>query len=109
MVNANLTLPRGSSAIRFTNGRPSSDLSTATKTIPLYAPNSIYGDRFNQLDLALNKRWDLGVTRLTTSLDLYNALNSASVQQVVSAYGDRTLDRRRRSSCRRACCGSRRR
>ena len=87
VVNANLTLPRGSSAIRFKNGRPSADLSTATKTIPLYAPNLIYGDRFNQLDLALNKRWDLGVTRLTTSLDLYNALNSSSVQEVVNAYG----------------------
>jgi hypothetical protein len=37
--------------------------------------------------LALNKRWNLGVTRLTTSLDLYNALNGSSVQQVVSAYG----------------------
>ena len=38
-VNANLTLQRGSPAIRFTNGRPSSDLSAATKTIPLYTPN----------------------------------------------------------------------
>ena len=84
-VNANLSLSRGSPLIRFKNGRPSSDLSTATKTIPLYTPNSLYGDRFNQLDLALNKRWNLGVTRLTTSLDLYNALNSSSVQQVVSA------------------------
>jgi hypothetical protein len=86
-INANLTLARGSTAIRFKNGRPSSDLSTTTKTIPLYAPNSIYGDRFHQLDLALNKRWDLGWSRLTTSLDLYNALNQSSVQQVVSAFG----------------------
>ena len=85
-INANLSVSRGSPLIRFTNGRPSSDLSTATKTIPLYTPNSLYGERFHQLDLALNKRWNLGVTRLTTSLDLYNALNSSSVQQVVSAY-----------------------
>ena len=27
------------------------------------------------------------MTRLTTSLDLYNALNGSSVQQVVSAFG----------------------
>ena len=86
-INGNLTLTRGSSAIRFTNGRPSSDLSTASKIVPLFAPNSIYGDRFHQLDLSLNRRWDLGFTRLTTSVDLYNALNASSIQDVVTAWG----------------------
>ena len=28
---------------------------TAAKTINLYAPNSVFGDRFTQLDVALNK------------------------------------------------------
>jgi hypothetical protein len=86
-INANLTVARGSSVIRFVNGRPASDLSTTTKTIPLYAPNSQYGDRFHQLDLSLNKRWDVGGLRFATSLDLYNALNSSSVQQVVGTWG----------------------
>jgi hypothetical protein len=87
-VNANLTVARGSSVIRFVDpARTAASLTTATRIVPLYAPNSIYGDRFSQLDVALNKRWDIGFARLTTSLDLYNALNSSSVQAVVNAFG----------------------
>jgi hypothetical protein len=59
---------------------------TAAKTINLYAPNSVFGDRFTQLDLALNKTINLGFGRLRAALDVYNALNASSFQTVRTAY-----------------------
>jgi hypothetical protein len=54
--------------------------------VMLFTPNALYGPRFNQLDLAVNKTWHLGWARLRTALDLYNALNSNSIQGVNTAY-----------------------
>ena len=59
---------------------------TTAQTVWLYAPNQEFGDRFTQLDIAVNKTFNIGWGRLTTSLDLYNALNSSSVQSVITAY-----------------------
>ena len=59
---------------------------TAAKVINLYAPKSLFGDRFSQLDLAVNKSFNIGWGRLRTALDLYNALNSNSFQSVRQAY-----------------------
>lgn len=60
--------------------------------VPLYAINSHgYGPRFTQFDLRLTKSIQVGVGRLDTSLDLYNALNSNSVQSQVDRYGPRWL------------------
>ena len=55
-------------------------------TVTLYTPNSVFGDRFNQLDVAVNKTFNIGWARLIASLDLYNALNSSSIQSVITAY-----------------------
>jgi hypothetical protein len=60
---------------------------TANKTVSLYTPNSVYGDRFQQLDLSVNKTFTLGWGRLRAALDLYNALNGNSIQNVTNAYG----------------------
>ena len=49
-------------------------------------PNSVYGDRFSQLDLAVRKTFSLGAARLQTAFDLYNALNGNSIQNVNTAY-----------------------
>ena len=59
---------------------------TAAKTINLYAPNSVYGDRFKQLDVAVNKSFNIGWGRLRTAFDVYNVLNGNSNQSVVTAY-----------------------
>ena len=71
--------------VTFKNGRAPNTL-TATKSLNLYAPNSVYGDRFTQLDVALNKSFNLGFGRLRAALDVYNALNSSSFQTVRTAY-----------------------
>ena len=80
----NATLAVTSANVRFKN--PTRTALTAAQTITLYTPLSEFGDRFNQLDIAVNKTFNIGWGRLTTSLDLYNALNSSSIQSVIAAY-----------------------
>ncbi|HEX7798275.1 MAG TPA: carboxypeptidase regulatory-like domain-containing protein [Vicinamibacterales bacterium] len=60
---------------------------TAAKTINLFVNNSLFGDRFQQLDFSVNKSFNLGWGRLRAALDLYNALNGNSIQNLQSAYG----------------------
>jgi outer membrane receptor protein involved in Fe transport len=55
--------------------------------INLITPNSMFGDRFNQLDLSVNKTTDIGWGRLRLAFDVYNALNSDSIQNVTTTYG----------------------
>ena len=64
---------------------------TSAPTVNLITPNSLYGPRFNQLDLAINRTTDIGWGKLRLALDLYNALNSNSIQNVTTTYGTRWL------------------
>jgi Carboxypeptidase regulatory-like domain len=65
---------------------PAGALTTGTVAVNLHTPNQIYGDRFNQLDLSINKSINVGWGRLRLAFDLYNALNSNSIQNVTTAY-----------------------
>lgn len=85
VIDANLAVPRAQ--VRFVSPTRTAPLTAASVTVPLYTPNSVFGDRFNQLDLALNKTIRTGGARLVASLDVYNALNGSSIQSVISAYG----------------------
>jgi hypothetical protein len=58
----------------------------ASQGVTLLTPNSLFGDRFNQLDLSVNKMLDIGWGRLRLAFDLYNALNGSSIQNVTTAY-----------------------
>jgi hypothetical protein len=78
-----------SAQARFKN--PARTALTAAKTVYLFAPNSVFGDRFTQLDVAVNKTFNVGWGRLRTAFDVYNVLNSNSVQTVATAYGTRWL------------------
>ena len=60
---------------------------TEAKTIDLFAPNSGYGDRFQQVDISVNKAFNLGWGRLRAAFDVYNALNGNAIQNVTNAYG----------------------
>jgi hypothetical protein len=71
--------------ITFKNGRAASTLTNA-QALNLITPNSLFGPRFNQLDLAVNKNFNIGWGRLRVAFDLYNALNSNSIQNVTTAY-----------------------
>jgi len=54
--------------------------------IPLVEPRSMYGERLNQLDLRIGKILRFGRTRATVSLDLYNALNTNAVVDLLDAF-----------------------
>ncbi|PYS28778.1 MAG: hypothetical protein DMG11_11430 [Acidobacteria bacterium] len=49
---------------------------TATKRINLIEPGKQYGEKLNQLDLRLSKRFRLENTRFRVDADLYNVFNS---------------------------------
>ena len=83
------TLAVTSAAVQFKD--PTRTALTTAQTVTLYAPNSVYGDRFSQLDMAVSKSFNTGVGRLRAALDVYNALNSNSVQSVITAYSTRWL------------------
>jgi hypothetical protein len=80
--------------ITFKNGRAASTrtaLATtlvggASQGVTLIPQNSLFGDRFNQLDLAINKTMNIGWGRLRLAFDLYNALNGNSIQNVTTQY-----------------------
>ncbi len=87
VLNSTLSVSTASIAagqVKFKD--PTRTTMNTAQTIWLFAPNQEFGDRFTQLDIAVNKTFNVGWGRLTTSLDLYNALNSSSVQSVITAY-----------------------
>jgi hypothetical protein len=81
----NATITASAANITFKNGRAANTL-TAAQSVNLITPNSKFGKRFNQLDLSLSKNTNIGWGRLRLAFDLYNALNSNSIQNSVSAY-----------------------
>jgi hypothetical protein len=88
----NATLAVTAANVQFKNGRASNTFNAPGTVVNLITPNSMFGPRFNQLDLAISKSLDMaGWGRLRLAFDLYNALNSNSIQNVVTAYGNRWL------------------
>ena len=71
--------------VRFLD--PARTTLTSARAVNLYAPNSVFGPRFSQLDVAVKKSFPVGVSRLQVALDVYNALNSNSTQTVATLYG----------------------
>ena len=65
-----LPIPRVS-----TLGRPLAD-AAATITVNVVEPNTVFGDRIDQLDLRIGKILRFGRTRTNLNLDIVNALNS---------------------------------
>jgi hypothetical protein len=58
----------------------------ANVTVNLIAPGTRYGDRFQELDVRVGKRWKIGAMRTLVSVDVYNALNSSAVLAYNSAF-----------------------
>jgi len=87
-LNATLSVGAANAAaanVVFKNGRAASTLTT-TRALNLITPHSLSGDRFNQLDLAISKSIGIGWGKLRLAFDVYNALNSNSIQNVTTAY-----------------------
>ena len=60
---------------------------TATNTINLIEPGTLYGERMNQFDIRVGKIVKVGTVRLQGSVDVYNAFNSNAVLQLNNTYG----------------------
>ena len=61
---------------------------TATFSVPLVTPNTLFENRIRRADLRLSKMLTLGPkTRLQLNLDAYNAFNSNAVQTVNTTFG----------------------
>jgi hypothetical protein len=58
-----------------------------TATVNLFAPNTLFGPRINQLDVRLSKIAKLGRYRFQGNLDVYNVLNGSAPLQVNTTYG----------------------
>ena len=67
-------------------GRPLSSGAT-TVMYNLIDPNSLYGERANQLDLRMSKIFRMGPHRVQLNFDLANLLNSNDVLGVSQTYG----------------------
>ena len=78
-----------SAQVTFKN--PARTALTTAKSVNLYAPKSVYGARFSQLDVSVNRSFNIGWGRLRTAVDVYNVLNGNSVQGVVTTFGARWL------------------
>ena len=67
-------------------GRPFSAGATGQKTVNVFTPNTVFGDRLNQLDIRLAKIFKIGNGTLDADFDLYNAFNSDASLALTSAY-----------------------
>jgi hypothetical protein len=68
------------------------NLTVTSVTVPLLKPGTKYLDRWNQIDVRLAKRINVGRTKVQAQFDVFNLLNSNSVLSTVETYGS-SLDR----------------
>ncbi|MBI3493759.1 MAG: TonB-dependent receptor [Acidobacteria bacterium] len=67
-------------------------LTQSSVTVPLIQPGTKYLPRWNQGDLRLGKRFNVGKVRLRGQFDIYNVTNSNSILDMGQTYGP-ALDR----------------
>lgn len=65
---------------------------TQPVTVPLIAPGTKYGDRWNQVDLGVKKTLRVGRADIEGQVDVFNAFNSSAVLTQLQVFGP-TLDR----------------
>ena len=73
-ILANFAVPN--STIAPVLGRNLAAGATATKTVQLIEPGTIYGEHLNQFDFRVSKRVGVGRYRVRVDADLYNVFNS---------------------------------
>jgi hypothetical protein len=66
---------------------------TGTLTIAnLFEPNTLFGERIQQIDIRTNKRFQVGKMRMTAKFDVYNIMNNNVVLAVNNTYGSAWLN-----------------
>jgi hypothetical protein len=78
--NASFTMNNAYLAANSTLGRPLAGGGNANISVDLLEPNSVFGERRNEVDLRFGKVVRIGTrARSVVSIDLYNALNNNAV------------------------------
>ena len=75
----------------FTNAQVSPslgrNLSTATVAVAnIMAPNTLFEPRFNQFDVRIGRRFQVGNLKFDPRLDVYNLFNSTTALGAISGY-----------------------
>jgi hypothetical protein len=60
---------------------------TATATISLVPPQTMFEDRLTQVDLRFSKAFRMGRGRVSAMFDIYNVFNASTVLSVNNTYG----------------------
>ena len=89
--NANVTYTNAQIAPSL--GRPLSG-GAASVTLNVAPPNSLFGDRVNQMDFRAGKIFRFGGKRLQANFDLYNMFNASPVVNSTAPTGRSDLRRR---------------
>ena len=61
-------------------------------TVPLFAPDTMFLDRIDRLDIRVSKIIRTDRFRIQINLDAYNALNASHIRSVAEFYGSRFLE-----------------
>ncbi len=76
--------------VRVSN--PTVTLTQASVTVPLLQPGTKFLDRWNQIDVRLARKFQIGKIRMQGQFDMFNLLNGSNVLTTVETFGA-TLDR----------------
>ena len=85
------TYPVSSAQIVPSLGRNLAAGATATATVDLIPPNSLFEDRLQQVDLRFTRRFEIGRAKVRGNFDLYNLLNGSAILSENLGYGLRWL------------------
>ena len=61
-------------------------------TVPLFAPQTVFLDRLDRLDIRISKVIQVGEYRLQINFDAYNALNVSHIRTANASFGRRFLE-----------------
>jgi hypothetical protein len=67
-------------------GRTFSAGAAGQKTVNAFVPNTVFGDRLNQLDIRFAKIFKIGGSTFDADFDLYNAFNSDASLTLTNTY-----------------------
>jgi hypothetical protein len=79
--NSDVSRPNGGLGRLPTNG-----VATGSTSVNLIQPGTLYGERFNQIDMRIGKILRFAQTRSNISLDIFNLFNSAVISQASPLY-----------------------
>jgi hypothetical protein len=65
---------------------PTNGVLTGSTSVNLIQPGTLYGERFNQVDMRIGKILRFANTRSNISLDIFNLFNSAVISQASPLY-----------------------